>query len=104
MEVSEAIEKWSKSFGEKSLHILEQQEPDEDGQLFASFFLRSSIEETAAHFGVSEAQISREVISKAASECLLALLRAGYENVTISLEGDILVAVVEKTSTGFTLV
>lgn len=104
MEVSEAIEKWSKSFGEKSLHILEQQEPDEDGQLFASFFLRSSIGETAAHFGVSEAQISREVISKAASECLLALLRAGYENVTISLEGDILVAVTEKTSTGFTLV
>ena len=104
MEVSEAIDKWSKSFGEKSLHILEQQEPDEDGQLFATFFLRSSIEETAAHFGISESQISRELVGKAASECLLALLRAGYENVTVSLEGDILVAVTEITPTGFTLV
>lgn len=104
MDIHEAITKWSKSFGQKTVGIVESQVPDEDGELVASFRLRAAIEELSAHFGVDDTQIELEVIQKAASECLGALLDAGYRNVTISVDEDMLVVVTEPVSRGFELV
>lgn len=104
MDIREAITKWAKSFGEQAVRIVESQVPDEDGELFASFRLGASVEELAAHFGVSESEIEAEVIQKASSECLVALLAAGHSNVTVSVDGDVVVAVTEPISRGFELV
>lgn len=104
MVINEAITRWAKSFGEKAVRIVESQEADEDGELFASFMLRATIEELAEHFGVDESEIELEVIQKASSECLVALLGSGHRGVTISVDGDVLVAVTEPISRSFELV
>lgn len=107
MEVLEAINKWSKAFGGKSVAIVETTEPDEENEQVASFILRPSIREFAEHFDVDEQKIAPIVIRRAASECLVALLRAGHENVTASVQGDVLYLITDKEeqfANGFTLV
>lgn len=107
MEVLEAIEKWSKAFGTKSVEVVERMEPDEDDERIATFVLRPSIHEFATHFNVDESQIEPIVIRRAASSCLVSMLRAGHRNVTVSVEGDMLFAVVDAEMdprAGFTLV
>lgn len=107
MEVLDAIGKWSRAFADKSVSIVEETEPDEENEQLASFIMRPSIREFAEHFDVDEQKIAPIVIRRAASECLVAMLRAGHENVTVSVQGDVLYVITdkeEKMTTGFTLV
>lgn len=100
----EAIDKWAKDFGEKSCTVVEGEQPDEDGELVSSFVLNAAINEFASHLGVDAYQVGPIVVRRAASECLMALLRAGHANVTVSVEGYSIVAITEPIIDRFRLV
>ena len=100
----EEIDKWAKDFGEKSCAVVEGEEPDEDGELVSSFVLTAAINEFASHLGVDACQVGPIIVRRAASECLMALLRVGHGNVTVSVDGSSIVAITEPIVERFRLV
>lgn len=100
----EAIDKWAKDFGEKSLNTIDNEEVDEDGELVATFVLSAAINEFAGHFHTTPEKIGPVVVRRAAAECLMAMLRSGHGVATLSVEGEVIVAITEPAVTGFELV
>lgn len=100
----EEIDKWAKDFGEKSCAAVEGSEPDEDGELVATFILAAAIDEFASHIGAEPSEVEPIVVRRAASECLMALLRAGHGSVTVSVDGSSIVAITEPIVERFRLV
>lgn len=99
----EAIDKWAKDFGQKSLEVIEREEPDEDGELVATFTLHAVAIEFAEHFGVDVGQVKPLIVRRAASECLQAMMRAGHTIATVSVEDDAICAITEPVRRGWTV-